>query len=57
MFLQLTGLTGGPACASCCILPFTCTSLIAKIDREAAHTRSGRPARIIAKLNSLPSRR
>jgi polyphosphate kinase len=54
IFLQLTGLTGIPRLRTLLHAPFRLhQALIAKIERETAHARAGRPARIIAKLNSL----
>ncbi len=54
IFLQLTGLTRVPRLRKLLHAPFSLhSSLIAKIDREAAHARDGKPARIIAKLNAL----
>jgi len=54
IFLQLTGLTHVPRLRKLLHAPFSLHgALIAKIDREAVHARSGRPARIIAKLNAL----
>jgi polyphosphate kinase len=54
LFLQLSGL--GPVINLRHLLhsPFTLhKGLMAKIEREAAHARNGRPARIIAKINAL----
>jgi polyphosphate kinase len=54
LFLQLTSLTQTPKL--CCLLqsPFGLhEAVIARIEREAEHARAGRPARIIAKMNSL----
>jgi polyphosphate kinase len=54
LFLQLSGL--GPIIKLKHLLhsPFTLhKGLMAKIEREAAHAREGRPARIIAKINAL----
>ncbi|RYD15348.1 MAG: polyphosphate kinase 1 [Lysobacteraceae bacterium] len=54
LFLQLSGL--GPIINLKCLLhsPFTLhAGLMAKIEREIAHAREGRPARIIAKMNAL----
>jgi polyphosphate kinase len=54
IFLQLTGLTGVPRLRKLLHAPFSLhEAVIAKIDREAAHARNGRPAGIIAKLNAL----
>jgi polyphosphate kinase len=54
VFQQLSGL--GPMISLKRLLhsPFTLyNGIIEKIEREAAHARSGRPARIVAKLNAL----
>jgi polyphosphate kinase len=54
LFLQLSGL--GPVIKLKCLLhsPFTLhKGLMQKIEREIAHAREGRPARIIAKMNAL----
>ncbi len=54
IFLQLTGLTQVPKLRKLLHAPFSLHhAIIAKIDRETEHARSGRPARIIAKLNAL----
>jgi polyphosphate kinase len=54
VFLQLTSLTRVPKLKKLLQSPFTLhDSLVAKIAREAQHAREGRPARIIAKMNSL----
>ncbi len=54
IFLQLTGLTRVPRLRKLLHAPFTLhQTLTAKIEREAEHARSGRPARIVAKLNAL----
>jgi polyphosphate kinase len=54
IFLQLTGLGKFAKLEKLLQSPFTLhDSMIAKIDREAEHARAGRPARIIAKMNSL----
>ncbi|MGA9028086.1 MAG: polyphosphate kinase 1 [Steroidobacteraceae bacterium] len=54
IFLQLTGLTGVPRLRKLLHAPFSLhDALLVKIEREALHARSGRPARIIAKLNAL----
>src|SRR5579862_7663259 len=53
IFLQLTGLTRVPRLRKLLHAPFSLhQALLSKIDREADHARSGRPARIIAKLNA-----
>jgi len=54
VFQQLSGL--GPQIKLKRLLhsPFTLyTSVVAKIERETAHARAGKPARIVAKLNAL----
>ncbi|MEO6690014.1 MAG: polyphosphate kinase 1 [Dokdonella sp.] len=54
LFLQLSGL--GPIIQLKCLLhsPFTLhKGLMEKIEREIAHARAGKPARIIAKMNAL----
>ena len=54
LFLQLSGL--GPIIKLKCLLhsPFTLhRGLMEKIEREIAHAREGKPARIIAKMNAL----
>src|SRR5277367_994147 len=54
IFLQLTGLTQVPKLRKLLHAPFSLhQALLAKIEREAAHARAGKPARIIAKLNAL----
>lgn len=54
IFLQLTGLTSVPRLRKLLHAPFSLhRALIAKIERETAHARAGRPARIVAKLNAL----
>jgi polyphosphate kinase len=54
LFLQLTGLTRVPTLRRLLHSPFTLHStLLAKIEREAANARAGRPARIVAKMNAL----
>ena len=54
IFLQLTGLTRVPRLRKLLHAPFSLQrALIAKIEREADHARSGKPARIVAKLNAL----
>src|SRR3984893_7083777 len=54
IFLQLTGLTRVPRLRKLLHAPFSLhQALLAKIDRESAHARAGKPARIIAKLNAL----
>jgi polyphosphate kinase len=54
IFLQLTGLTRVPHLRKLLHAPFSLhAALLAKIAREAEHARAGRPARVIAKFNSL----
>jgi polyphosphate kinase len=54
LFLQLTSLTQTPKL--CCLIqsPFGMhDSVIAKLERESAHARAGKPTRVIAKMNAL----
>ena len=54
VFNTLTGLAGYPGLKKLMVAPFDMKQrLIAKIERERDHARAGRPARIVAKLNSL----
>src|SRR5437899_6472439 len=54
VFNTLTGLAGYPGLKKLMVAPFDMKQrLIALIERERDHARAGRPARIIAKLNSL----
>ncbi len=54
LFLQLTSLTQAPSLRKLLQSPFTLhASLIARIEREIGHATAGRPARIVAKMNSL----
>jgi polyphosphate kinase len=54
LFLQMTGLTRAPALRKLLQSPFTLhPALIERIEREIAHAQAGRPARLVAKLNSL----
>jgi polyphosphate kinase len=54
IFLQLTGLTRVPRLRKLLHAPFSLhQALLDRIERESAHARAGRPARIIAKLNAL----
>jgi polyphosphate kinase len=54
LFLQLTSLTQTPRLTRLLQSPFGLhEAVVAKIEREAEHARAGKPARIIAKMNSL----
>jgi polyphosphate kinase len=54
VFNTLTGLAGYPGLKKLMVAPFDMKQrLIAKIERERDNARAGKPARIIAKLNSL----
>src|SRR5438445_944391 len=54
VFNTLTAITGYPCLYQVLFAPFTMKKrLIGLIERERDHSRAGRPARIIAKLNSL----
>jgi polyphosphate kinase len=54
VFLQLTSLGRASDLGALLQAPFTLhPALIEKIEREAANARAGKPARIIAKVNSL----
>src|SRR5881409_3466824 len=54
VFNTLTGLAGYPGMKKLMVAPFDMHSrLIQLIERERDHARAGKPARIIAKLNSL----
>ena len=54
IFLQLTSLTQTPNLKRLLQSPFGLHgAMLGKIEREAEHARAGRPARIIAKMNSL----
>src|SRR5213083_226723 len=54
VFNTLTGLAGYPGLKKLMVAPFDMKQrLIGLIERERDHARAGRPARIIAKLNSL----
>jgi polyphosphate kinase len=54
IFLQLTGLTRVPRLRKLLHAPFSLhQALLDRIERESAHARKGKRARIIAKLNAL----
>ena len=54
VFNTLTGLAGYPGLKKLMVAPFDLANrLIKLIERERDHARAGKPARIIAKLNSL----
>jgi polyphosphate kinase len=54
LFLQLTSLTQTPQLSQLLQSPFGLhQAMLAKLEREAEHARAGRPARVIAKMNSL----
>jgi polyphosphate kinase len=54
VFNTLTGLAGYPGLKKLLVAPFDLSErLIKLIERERDHARAGKPARIIAKLNSL----
>ncbi len=54
IFQQLTGLGRGEPPKKLIQAPFDLhREIIAKIQRETAHARAGRPARIVARMNSL----
>ncbi len=54
LFLQLTSLTQTPKLNRLIQSPFGLhEALVAKLEREAAHARAGRPARVILKMNAL----
>jgi polyphosphate kinase len=54
VFNTLTGLAGYPGLKKLMVAPFDMKQrLIGLIERERDHSRAGRPARIVAKLNSL----
>ena len=54
IFLQLTGLTRVPRLRKLLHAPFSLhQALLADIERECAHAKAGKAARIIAKLNAL----
>src|SRR6478672_9330062 len=57
VFNTLTGLADYPGLKKLMIAPFDLKPrLLGLIDREIAHARAGKPARIIAKMNSLVDR-
>ena len=54
LFLQLTSLTRADDMTRMLASPFSLfDALLEKIQRETAHAKDGRPARVIAKVNSL----
>ncbi|WP_202905388.1 polyphosphate kinase 1 [Luteimonas abyssi] len=54
IFQQLSGLAPAVALQHLLQSPFTLhRGVIDRIDREAAHARAGRPARIVAKMNAI----
>jgi polyphosphate kinase len=54
VFNTLTGLAGYPGLKKLMVAPFDMQSrLVRLIEREREHARSGKPARIVAKLNAL----
>jgi polyphosphate kinase len=54
LFLQMTGVTRAPALRKLLQSPFTLhAGMVSRIEREIAHAQAGRPARIVAKMNSL----
>jgi polyphosphate kinase len=57
VFNTLTGLADFPGLTNLMVAPFDLKKrLLGLIDREITHAREGKPARIIAKLNSLVDR-
>ncbi|MGD9597039.1 MAG: polyphosphate kinase 1 [Steroidobacteraceae bacterium] len=57
LFLQLTSLTRTPRLTQLLQSPFGMhAAVIDKLDREAAHARAGRPARVILVMNALVER-
>ncbi|MBX3694270.1 MAG: polyphosphate kinase 1 [Steroidobacteraceae bacterium] len=57
LFLQLTSLTRTPQLTRLLQSPFGMhAGVIARLDREAAHARAGRPAHVILKMNALVER-
>jgi len=58
LFLELTSLTRTPLLHCLVQSPFGMhEAMLDKIEREIEHTRAGRPARIIAKMNALVEQR
>ena len=54
LFNALTGVVRRPTFAKLLVAPFSMRDgFLAKIEREVAHARAGRPARIVAKMNAL----
>ncbi|HTT01212.1 MAG TPA: polyphosphate kinase 1 [Steroidobacteraceae bacterium] len=54
IFLQLTSLTKTPQLHRLLQSPFGLhQAMLTKLEREAGHARAGKPARVIAKMNSL----
>ena len=54
LFHYLTGHAHAPTCTSLLVAPSTMrTRLLALIDREIANRKTGKPARIVAKMNQL----
>lgn len=57
IFLQLTSLTRAPRLSTLLQSPFELQrAMIQRLEREAAHARAGKPARVILKMNSLVER-
>lgn len=54
VFMQLTSLTQAPKLSCLLQSPFELhRAMLAKLEREAAHARAGKPARVILKMNAL----
>lgn len=54
VFMQLTSLTAASDLVKVLTAPFDLfDAMIEKIDREIAHAKAGKPARVIAKINAL----
>src|SRR5262245_25359711 len=54
LFLQLTSLTQTPRLTKLLQSPFGLhEAIVAKVQRESGHAAAGRPAKILAKMNSL----